>query len=707
MAWALIKEVAGILGISEQAFCEAYRANARCRVTSAGSEILLSSLPTNVQKRFHAVYPQEALPEECSSDVDALNTVEKGVVTSYTLVEQPNELPQAMTNVVVPEVTALHVEVAKTYLKAPIYSRKMADKYSPLLDACEGLGGKKLQAFVDEWNQAHPDKKTSYKSIMRMRKEIEWAGADALFGKYGKNRGKTTVPDEPYKFFKALWMTDHRPANIKCWEETYGWARDNGYDMTTFPKLGAFMHRLKNDVPLGARHLARFGPESYNRKFGSKVDRDYDNVRAGECWVGDHTKADVTVLDTLSNTLVRPEVTVWRDKKSGYWFPCDVHTEPSSSYHIFKAFRAAAIELHYSVPSILMTDNGKDFTANDFTGGKKNSKHAIFIEEERLSLTAKLGIQVIRATPYHGQSKALERDFRIFEEQLVKNFSGYTGNNTVNKPESWKKDVASGNLKTLDEFKAFVEDYRINVMNRRIISSGYREGKSPLEIMLEEVQEAGRLGLIKKVTDEQLKLLCYRTSRVMAIRRNCIWDSECNVGYYSDRILRDVGRKVYLRRDYDEMDKADVHDAITHEFLYEVHLQKKPAALAKTGNQKKILKERLAENRRTEKLVRMMADPGMNISAEVRLSAMKSFIKSQEKESVADTDLSTIDINAPQIVTSENSIIATKAKQITEVIDYPELSDFDVSVSMVLPKRSSVSKLSVWGDEQELLEDVG
>jgi hypothetical protein len=189
-----------------------------------------------------------------------------------------------------PEIPPLYAEIAEVYSKAPDHAKGKIDKYDSILKACEGIVGKKdIEAFVAQWNPANPGKRTSYPSIMRMRKEAASHGAEAFRGQYGKNRGRTCVPDEAYQFFKALWMTDHRPANEDCWQRTYGWALERGYDMNTFPKVGAFMRRLENDVPENARCLARYGYSIYNRKFGTTSNRDYGGVLAGECWVADHT----------------------------------------------------------------------------------------------------------------------------------------------------------------------------------------------------------------------------------------------------------------------------------------------------------------------------------------------------------------------------------------------------------------------------------
>jgi hypothetical protein len=357
--------------------------------------------------------------------------------------------------------------------------------------------------------------------------------------------------------------------------------------------------------------------------------------------------------------MATPEMTAWRDFKSGY-FVCDVHCESSNSDHIFKTYRKVVKQ--FGAPSDIITDNGPDFIADDFTGGRRGSKKNIVIEQHRLSMCAKMGTRPHQANPYRGQSKPIERDFRYFEEKLVKAFTGYKGNSVANKPESLKKALAAGNVKTFDEFKKFVDDF-VDDMNRRIISSGYRKGKSPLQILQEELPEAARRGLVRKVDDAQLKLLCYRTSRPMTVRRNQIYDGECGVAYYADWVLGQNGRKVYLRRDYDDVSDALAYDYATNEFLGAVSLDKDTPALAKTAHDKATLSKRLNENKLKEKVVRMMADPGMDISPEERTAAYRRFVRSQENKEVAEAGIPSIDdTDAPALMTCETNVIRKKAE---------------------------------------------
>jgi hypothetical protein len=56
-----------------------------------------------------------------------------------------------------------------------------------------------------------------------------------------------------------------------------------------------------------------------------------------------------------------------------------------------------------------------------------------------LSLVNQLGINTIYATPYHGQTKTIERFFGTFETRFGKFWETYIGRNAQNRPEHTKK----------------------------------------------------------------------------------------------------------------------------------------------------------------------------------------------------------------------------------------------------------------------------
>ena len=87
----------------------------------------------------------------------------------------------------------------------PEYNRKKRDKYLHLLKITNGLHGKKLMEFIDEYDQLKPSNRTSYANLIRKRNAYVRYGDVALISKFGTPR-KSYYPDmeEYYAIFKKF-----------------------------------------------------------------------------------------------------------------------------------------------------------------------------------------------------------------------------------------------------------------------------------------------------------------------------------------------------------------------------------------------------------------------------------------------------------------------------------------------------------------------
>ena len=84
--------------------------------------------------------------------------------------------------------------LSRAYDRSCGRSKKNYDKWTLILLKCEGITGtKELGRFVDEWNKAHPEMKTSIKSIYRQRAAVDDCGKIALINH--RETMKSTVSD--------------------------------------------------------------------------------------------------------------------------------------------------------------------------------------------------------------------------------------------------------------------------------------------------------------------------------------------------------------------------------------------------------------------------------------------------------------------------------------------------------------------------------
>lgn len=127
----------------------------------------------------------------------------------------------------------------------PEYNRKKRDKYLHLLKITNGLHGKKLMEFIDEYNQLNPSNRTSYANLIRKRNAYVRYGDIALISKFGTPR-KSYYPDmeEYYAIFKKFYLLNYGVSIRESRENT---AKIFQIPLEKFPSVMTFRRRLRKD----------------------------------------------------------------------------------------------------------------------------------------------------------------------------------------------------------------------------------------------------------------------------------------------------------------------------------------------------------------------------------------------------------------------------------------------------------------------------
>lgn len=127
----------------------------------------------------------------------------------------------------------------------PEYNRKKRDKYLHLLKMTNGLHGKELMEFIDEYNQLNPSNRTSYANLIRKRNAYVRYGDAALISKFGTPR-KPYYPDmeEYYAIFKKFYLSNYGVSIRKSRENT---AKIFQIPLEKFPSVMTFRRRLRKD----------------------------------------------------------------------------------------------------------------------------------------------------------------------------------------------------------------------------------------------------------------------------------------------------------------------------------------------------------------------------------------------------------------------------------------------------------------------------
>lgn len=478
---------------------------------------------------------------------------------------------------------------SESYTNAPQWAKLQADKYIRIIKESKYLKGNALERFILNWNIQNPEYKTSYPSVIKMRKRYKSDGIEGLLARYGSRADKSTVSDELFDYFKSLYLVEGSQSLLSCWELTLGYAIKNfGCSRDSFPSHTSFKRKLDKMIPKQSVYLARKGQSAWNRKYGCYIDRDYSNIISGKVWVSDHAQIDVACLGSDGN-VVFPWVTAWRDYKSGKWLGWLLACGSPNSDRIFQAFYYAAEA--FGLPEDVIIDNGKDYRCKDFAGGRQVIK--IDTNKSRTtSMLDELNVQVHFALPYNAQTKPIERDFLKIKELISKHSVGYRGGNVVERPEKLAKEIKAGKIIPFEKFKTIFDDFVINILNKKPSRGKNLQGLSPDELF--DMEFEGKI----TTSRDALKLFCMRTSKNFTIGRNGIKDSEFGITYWADWMMSKTGLKVYLRRDVQNYKEAWVFRADNEEFVGKVTAVKAVAALHANEISKEEFKEAMAAKKR-------------------------------------------------------------------------------------------------------------
>ena len=138
---------------------------------------------------------------------------------------------------------------AELYAKASIPARKQADKYLELINLTKYMKHSGIIEILQDWNEKHPDKKSSYSALCKARIKYEQFGEYALLSKKGFKEEEYRVKPEYYKYYKVLYMKPSATSVIDCWVQTLNYAKQKDKIKTAnFPCDKAFDRLIKKNT---------------------------------------------------------------------------------------------------------------------------------------------------------------------------------------------------------------------------------------------------------------------------------------------------------------------------------------------------------------------------------------------------------------------------------------------------------------------------
>lgn len=313
----------------------------------------------------------------------------------------------------------------------------------------------------------------------------------ALAPKWNGKTAEAEFSEDAWAFIKADWGRQSQPALTSVYARAVELAKQHGWDV---PSYDTVLRRI-NAQPFWWKKLTREGGEALAQCFPA-AQRDYSTLSLHQLWVSDGRKADL-FCRWPDGSVSRPIVVAWQEARSRLCLGFEIGRVENADL-IRYSFRVAASG-SMALPREALLDNGRGYASKLFTGGQPTRYRFKIKEEDIPGIITLLGVNVVWATPGHGQSKPIESWWRtIAQTDKRAEFQGaYCGNNPLDKPE----DCDAKNAVPIEAYRAaLTEDIKAyNLRPHRGDSMDYR---SPLAVYEELLESTA----IRRPTDAQLRL---------------------------------------------------------------------------------------------------------------------------------------------------------------------------------------------------------
>ena len=513
----------------------------------------------------------------------------------------------------------------RSYDRATDRAKKNFDKWTLILLKCEGITGtKELGRFVDEWNKAHPEMKTSIKSIYRQRASVEDGGKISLINH--RETMRSTVTDTMFDDFKTAYLTANKLSAFSSWMIAFGKAKERGEckGEDDFPSKSAFVRRLKSEFAPDVIYFAREGKKKFYDNKGYHLDRDYSDLKAGQVWVGDTRTWDVFVKVQGQEKPATCYITLFMDFKTYMPMGWCLHHDAPGTENTLRAMRNG-IE-RYGLPEEIYVDNGREYRNRDFSGQSRG--HQIVEDEQYAeSMASRLGIKMHFAIVRNARAKIIERNFLIIKNGFDRLFNSFKGGTVVEKPEPLKGVLKRGDFATWEEFYDMAQDYMQNVFPGLPCQGKHHNGKTRSQLWNEEIVKREPM---RRVSKETLSMLVSRTvsGRIMHMGFHL---AQLDTWYWAEWMPVWKGREVIFRYDPDDMRTAWCYD-LNKKLIGECTLQSAVGAMVKDDDAvgKAQIAEGVARKRHEEKLLKEICPDMTKEQAADYISAMRSAVGPQD-----------------------------------------------------------------------------
>jgi hypothetical protein len=251
----------------------------------------------------------------------------------------------------------------------------------------------------------------------------------------------------------------------------------------------------------------------------------------------------------------------------------------------------------YGLPGTIYFDNGKEFKNYWICGNEWKLRHTK-IEAESLEQDAGLlnevGVKISFAQVGRGQSKPIERLWKVWHERFDKSEITYTGSNTSDKPEEntlYYRNIEGMKKKDITEIPTFEEiEHRLGNLvewynNCWKHTGNSMDGKTPMQVWKENEVE-------KREIPEYIKKYLFTLRYERVIQRNGI--SIDGIQYYCKEMIQYTGQKVEVRMGLEQDVQVHIFSLPERKFLFDAELDVWSGDVAKDNE--KVKRERKEAN---------------------------------------------------------------------------------------------------------------
>lgn len=360
-------------------------------------------------------------------------------------------------------------------------------------------------------------------------------------------KSRATIDPTFFGLIKSDYLRLEQPSFKACYDRACEIAEAEKMDAAPLHQVRRFYAKT---VSKPTEVYLRKGREALHRFFPHQT-RDKTAMSALECVQGDYHKFDLWVQWPGEEKPVRPQAVFFSDVYSGKLL---VHRLSISANSFTVQLTIGDMVDRYGIPESALLDNGREFAAKVITGTAPTRFRFKVQEDDIPGLLPMLGVKVVWATPYSGQSKPIERAFRDLCDRVSKHpaFAGaYTGNRPDAKPENYGSHAVP-----FETFKTILDQEVARHNARPDRRSEVAFGRSFDEVF----EESFKASPIRRATEEQKRLWLLGAQGIRAKDGNGeirFMDNR----YWSEWMYRIAGQKVVARFDPDALhDGLHVYD---------------------------------------------------------------------------------------------------------------------------------------------------